>query len=753
MRLTSSAFPVVALAACLGFPAVARPPSHPDVESLPVVNGAVLGRLLEAPAAGARVTVPNVLLERGREVTLELERFEVWAPDARITELSAEGPREVPVPADRYFRGSIPGEPGSLVFVAAGRTLRGMVFSGEEIWAISPEGDAYSPGRPGVPSRVVRIDPERQRPESVPELLCGADALATPPLPGAPLASLQPAALASDTLYVAPLGLDADYELYLKLGSIGAVTTYVGDLVAASSAIYQRDIKVQKTVGVLYVWSTSADPWTQTSTELALYELGDYWHANRSTVPRSTVHLLSGKNGGGGISWLGVVCRADFQCGSSNCGSSSANGHWGGAYGVSSSLAGTFSVTNPALYWDILCFSHEIGHNFNSRHTHCYTPPVDTCCSCDPEPTKASDCTGPVPAEKGTIMSYCHLRPGGYSNVKLYLSVPAEASAAVYTVMRTFVETQATCLGTGTAPTVTLVNPSSGPTGGGTPVTVTGTGFEAGATVTFGGVAATNVSVTGPTSLTATTPAVASPGVVNVTVRNTGGLSGTLTAGFTYFAGPTPVSISPNNGSTLGGTPVTINGTGFVSGATVTIGGAAATSVVFVSSTRLTAVTPAHATGTVDVTVTNPGPLAGTLSGGYFYAPPPVAVRFRTLQPCRIFDTRETAGNSAASPALVANAIRTFSVVGRCSIPATATALSVNMSAVDPVAAGELRAFPGNGIPTNPPTTSLAFRAARTRANNALLYLSTDGLQTVRIQNLSAGATHFLLDVNGFYAP
>src|SRR6185503_18517008 len=57
-----------------------------------------------------------------------------------------------------------------------------------------------------------------------------------------------------------------------------------------------------------------------------------------------------------------------------------------------------------------------------------------------------------------------------------------------------------------TAPAVNTVSPASGPAAGGTSVTITGTSFANGATVTFGGSAATNVNVAGSTSITATTP-------------------------------------------------------------------------------------------------------------------------------------------------------------------------------------------------------------------------------------------------------
>ena len=84
----------------------------------------------------------------------------------------------------------------------------------------------------------------------------------------------------------------------------------------------------------------------------------------------------------------------------------------------------------------------------------------------------------------------------------------------------------------GLAPSISSVSPSSGSSNGGTAVTITGTNFVSGATVTFGGTAATNVTVVSSTSITATTPAHAA-GAVNVVVSDSSG-SGTLTNGFTY---------------------------------------------------------------------------------------------------------------------------------------------------------------------------------------------------------------------------
>ena len=51
---------------------------------------------------------------------------------------------------------------------------------------------------------------------------------------------------------------------------------------------------------------------------------------------------------------------------------SPASSNWGGGYGYTSGIDGNFNIGSPSVVWDIQAFTHEIGHNFNSGHTHCY---------------------------------------------------------------------------------------------------------------------------------------------------------------------------------------------------------------------------------------------------------------------------------------------------------------------------------------------------------------------------------------------
>jgi hypothetical protein len=91
---------------------------------------------------------------------------------------------------------------------------------------------------------------------------------------------------------------------------------------------------------------------------------------------------------------------------------------------------------------------------------------------------------------------------------------------------------------TGGTVTVTSITPNTGLVTGGTSVTVAGSGFGVGPTVTFGGTAASGVAVNSSVSLTATVPA-RTAGAVDVVVANTDGSNATLANGYTYVPLPT----------------------------------------------------------------------------------------------------------------------------------------------------------------------------------------------------------------------
>ncbi|MGO9456559.1 MAG: IPT/TIG domain-containing protein [Acidimicrobiales bacterium] len=154
------------------------------------------------------------------------------------------------------------------------------------------------------------------------------------------------------------------------------------------------------------------------------------------------------------------------------------------------------------------------------------------------------------------------------------------------------------------APTISSVAPKTGPSTGGTRVTITGTDFTGVTEVSFGTVPATNSQIvaTGTTKLSVVTPA-HTPGTVNVSITTTHG-DATDTGAFTYFAPkPTIGSLSPSSGATTGGTSVTIRGAHLTASTSVTFGATPAPTFQVTGTTKLVVKTPTHAAGKVAVTV------------------------------------------------------------------------------------------------------------------------------------------------------
>jgi hypothetical protein len=134
-----------------------------------------------------------------------------------------------------------------------------------------------------------------------------------------------------------------------------------------------------------------------------------------------------------------------------------------------------------------------------------------------------------------------------------------------------------------------------------------GTGFVSRIITTPDGDIAEDKTVTTTGSYSATAPNSSGNWVMQMVAFRASG-----TSGGSSNPAPKVSAISPNSGTASGGTAVTVTGTGFQSGALVTIGGTAATSVTVVSSTSISAKTPAHAAGAADVVVKNTDNQAGS---------------------------------------------------------------------------------------------------------------------------------------------
>lgn len=177
-----------------------------------------------------------------------------------------------------------------------------------------------------------------------------------------------------------------------------------------------------------------------------------------------------------------------------------------------------------------------------------------------------------------------------------------------------------------------VITPDHGPTAGGTRVTVKGTGFTPGCQVFFNtfGPAATDVDVIDSETIEFTTPPVSNIGPQVIFIWNADNSFYGYGPAFTFY-NETPsftvTGVSPTSGYDIGGDTITITGTGFVAAnfMNVVVGGYPATDLLLVNATTLTAKTPAHALGTVDVIVvkSDAGSPGATLADAFTYTPAP----------------------------------------------------------------------------------------------------------------------------------
>ena len=189
------------------------------------------------------------------------------------------------------------------------------------------------------------------------------------------------------------------------------------------------------------------------------------------------------------------------------------------------------------------------------------------------------------------------------------------------------------------APRVTGVSPASGPAGGGTSVTIIGTGFTGATDVSFGATP-TTFTVNSDSSITALSPT-APAGMGDVTVTSAGGQSSpTASDQFTFIAAPSVSGLTPDRGPVDGGTTVTIGGADLTDASAVYFGDTPAGFTVN-DDASIAAVAPAaEAADSVAVTVI-------TLGGTSAISP---ADRYTyVVVPAAPTTVRATAGDGSAS--------------------------------------------------------------------------------------------------------
>ncbi|NBX75355.1 MAG: hypothetical protein EBQ92_02285 [Proteobacteria bacterium] len=167
-------------------------------------------------------------------------------------------------------------------------------------------------------------------------------------------------------------------------------------------------------------------------------------------------------------------------------------------------------------------------------------------------------------------------------------------------------------------PRVTSISPLAGPLAGGNILTVFGAGFLPGAIVRLRGLDCPNSVRVSSTQMTCVLPP-REAGSYSVEVVNPDSQRGALALAYIYQGAPSISSLTPAIGKSTGGDLLTINGTGFVAGASVRIGSNPCTAVTVLSATQIQCKSPASAERNYNVWVTNSdGQINPTTSAAVF---------------------------------------------------------------------------------------------------------------------------------------
>ncbi|MEM1250486.1 MAG: zinc-dependent metalloprotease [Acidobacteriota bacterium] len=365
------------------------------------LDDAALRAAVRSSRPGDRLRIKGVPLFDGPEETLDLERFEVFNADARLQVQTEDGLVELEPPTSRLFRGTVEGNEASMAYVAVQEdgTVQGLVAEEDRLFLIGSDSETNA-------VKIGQLEDMDEEARRVP-FTCGNEAH------GAELdvANLFPQMLpsgrsgivskrsASSANYAVEIALETDWEFFELFGSTNAALDYINLLFGAIATIYERDVDTQLRISYTQLYNNPSDPWG-TNTNSYLQDLRSYWAANNSDVERTLVHFLRGRRDGFGVAYVGVLCSTSY------------------GFGLTTSIRGNYNPSQTVPVWDLVAVAHELGHNFASRHTHCYSPPIDQC------HTSGTNCHSgatSVPSDGGTIMSYCHLRSGGMSNINTWL--------------------------------------------------------------------------------------------------------------------------------------------------------------------------------------------------------------------------------------------------------------------------------------------------------------------------------------------
>ena len=148
------------------------------------------------------------------------------------------------------------------------------------------------------------------------------------------------ARIKSSACLIAEVATDADYEWYQTYGSFS--NAYILSIINIVDGVYSSTFNTRMVITFQNYYTTSADPYSGSTTSDLLNEFRNYWNTNRTSIHRDLAHLFTGRNFGSsfGVASYATLCDPSYR-----------------SYGLTVMRPSEFETT-----------AHEIGHNFGADH-------------------------------------------------------------------------------------------------------------------------------------------------------------------------------------------------------------------------------------------------------------------------------------------------------------------------------------------------------------------------------------------------